>query len=423
MDEIFEVAVLGAGLAGLVAARELSAAGYRVALLEARERVGGRTLSRSLPGCAMGVDLGAEWVAPRFHLAMVTELERYGLPMVSPDPVPEHDPAAAVDPAWTALLAQIDQDAGRINPYKPDWYRDVTAFEMPLQQYLQQLGVPMHLQHGLLPHAFALHGAHHGHYSATNLLHDVAAFGGCEQAFHADERRIAGGSQALAQRIAADIGCELRLAWPVTTVSQSGDEVVISGPRGAVRASCAVVAMPVNVLAELDLHLPLPTSARTAIAEGHPGRAAKGWRVAQAVPPIGSCGWPDAIEVYSRQSEATDATAVATFNIAQPDHDKGLERAWSAVAQRHPEIVFTGEALSHDWVADPYARGTWLSAAPGQAAGWHELADAPPPVVFAGGDLSRRWYGWMEGAITSGADAAHRVATYLNSGTVLSASG
>ncbi|MGD2007364.1 MAG: FAD-dependent oxidoreductase, partial [Cellvibrionales bacterium] len=279
MDEIFQVAVLGAGLAGLVAARELSAAGFRVVLLEARDRVGGRTFSRSLPNCDMMVDLGAEWVAPRFHTAMVTELKRYGLPLVSPDPVDEQNPAAAVDPAWTALLAEIDQDAQRIDPSKPDWYRDVTAFEMPLQQYLQQLGVPTHLQHELLPHAFALHGAHHGQYSATNLLHDVAAFGGCEQAFHADERRIAGGSQALAQRIAADIGCELRLGWPVTTVGQSGDEVVISGPRGAVRASCAVLAVPVNVLADLALHLTLPTMAQSAIAEGHPGRAAKGWKV------------------------------------------------------------------------------------------------------------------------------------------------
>ncbi len=423
MDEIFQVAVLGAGLAGLVAARELSAAGFSVVLLEARDRVGGRTFSRSLPGCDMMVDLGAEWVAPRFHTAMVTELERYGLPLVSPDPVNEQNPAAAVDPAWTALLAQIDQDAERINPAKADWYRDVTAFETPLQQYLQQLDVPTHLQQELLPHAFALHGAHHGQYSATNLLHDVAAFGGCEQAFHADERRIAGGSQALAQRIAADIDCELRLGWPVTTVSQSGDEVLILGPRGAVRASCALLAVPVNVLADLELHLPLPPPARAAIGEGHPGRAAKGWRVAQAVAPLASCGWPDAVEVYTRQTEATDVTAVATFNIAQPDHDQGLERAWSAVAQRHPDIVFAGEALSHDWVADPYARGTWLSAAPGQAAGWHGLADVAPPVVFAGGDLSRRWYGWMEGAITSGADAAHRVATYLGSGMVLSASG
>jgi monoamine oxidase len=76
-----EVAVIGAGLAGLVAARELVAAGKQVALLEARDRVGGRTWTVPFSNGGLSVDLGAEWVIPIAHSAMVEELKRYKLPL------------------------------------------------------------------------------------------------------------------------------------------------------------------------------------------------------------------------------------------------------------------------------------------------------------------------------------------------------
>src|SRR5688500_18473981 len=58
-----DVAVIGAGLAGLVAARDLAAAGLEVTVLEARDRVGGRVLSVEL-GDGAGVELGAQWIGP-----------------------------------------------------------------------------------------------------------------------------------------------------------------------------------------------------------------------------------------------------------------------------------------------------------------------------------------------------------------------
>ena len=74
--------------------------------------------------------------------------------------------------------------------------------------------------------------------------------------------------------------------------------------------------------------------------------------------------------------------------------------------------------MSHDWLVDPFAKGFWLSCAPGQARGLHQLADTPPPCVFAGGDLSRGWYGLMEGAVTSGHDVAARALAYHHHGAV-----
>ena len=65
-----DVAVLGAGLAGLCAARDLIGAGLNVAVLEARDRAGGRTLTVPFEAAGLVVDLGAEWVAPAHHVAL-----------------------------------------------------------------------------------------------------------------------------------------------------------------------------------------------------------------------------------------------------------------------------------------------------------------------------------------------------------------
>src|SRR5882757_7854224 len=59
-----DVVVVGAGLSGLIAAREVARAGHSVAVLEARDRVGGRMLNRPVAGGAEVVDLGAEFVGP-----------------------------------------------------------------------------------------------------------------------------------------------------------------------------------------------------------------------------------------------------------------------------------------------------------------------------------------------------------------------
>jgi monoamine oxidase len=132
-------------------------------------------------------------------------------------------------------------------------------------------------------------------------------------------------------------------------------------------------------------------------------------------------GWPDAIEAYSVPGDA--AGAVATFSIATPDTQSAIRRAWGAVRDRHPQVTFQGSFLHHDWQTYPYSKGTWACPRPAQQQGWHELSDAAPPFVFAGGDLSRRWFGWMDGAVTSGKDAASRTAAYLAGAVVPAALG
>ena len=408
MEQI-DTVVVGAGLAGLCAARDLMDAGRQVVLLEARDRVGGRTYSTHFEAAGLTVDLGAEWVDPEQHQAMMQELARYGIDLESSvSEAPPQSMAPEAEAArWHGLVRICDRIAASLNPDQPHWYEGLNQFDVPVTSFLKLHGLDIDDVMGFLAHGFALQGAHPNDYSMLNLLHEFAAFGGVEAAFNGAESRIAGGAQSLSIAIANTFGPALRLNYPVTRIAKIEEGVFVEGPAGQVLAKQVVVALPLNVLSHLNLNVPLPAEATRVISEGHVGRAAKGWAATTLSELVESVGWPHAIEVYSRRGARSNA--ICTFAVAQPNHDEALAESWRTLATRHPNVTLHEHQLSHDWVTDPFSRGSWLSSAPGQVRGLHELADMPPPVLFVGGDLSRGWYGWMEGAVTSGKDAAARL--------------
>ena len=81
-----DVVVVGAGLAGLRAARDLAEAGQRVVVLEARDRVGGRGWTSTFPGTDLAIELGGSWFTDE-QREVAAEVERYGLPVRTFDPV------------------------------------------------------------------------------------------------------------------------------------------------------------------------------------------------------------------------------------------------------------------------------------------------------------------------------------------------
>ena len=408
MEQV-DTVVIGAGLAGLCAARDLLDAGRQVVLLEARDRVGGRTYSASFEAAGLTVDLGAEWVDPHHHQAMMQELARYAINLedkVSEAPSQGLEPEIR-SPSWRSIVRICDSIAERLNPHQPNWYEGLNEFDQPVTAFLKSHDIDLNDSATLFAHGFALQGAHPGDYSMLNLLHEFASFGGVEAAFNAAESRVAGGAQSLSIAIAKTLDPALRLNWPVTRIAKTEQGVVVEGAAGQLFASQVIVALPLNVLRHLSLNMLLPTEAAHVISEGHVGRASKGWVAATLSEPLESVGWPHAVEAYSRRGSRSEA--ICTFAVAQPDHDEALAESWRALVTRHPDTVLYEQQLSHDWVADPFSKGSWLSSAPGQMRGLHELSDMPPPVLFAGGDLSRGWYGWMEGAVTSGRDVAARL--------------
>ncbi len=80
-DTSFDTIVIGGGIAGLTAARDLRQAGLSVLVLEARERLGGRTWYRPFAGTDQNVEMGGTWLVERYQPHIAAEIERYGLPV------------------------------------------------------------------------------------------------------------------------------------------------------------------------------------------------------------------------------------------------------------------------------------------------------------------------------------------------------
>lgn len=246
-----DVCVIGAGFAGLTAARRLAGAGKSVLVLEARDRVGGRTWTEDRAGCP--VDRGGAWLAPghdaAFRLAAevgVTTYKTYVAGhhlLVGGDKmrrykglIPRISPLAVAQIALTQL--RLDRMAKRV-PVEAPWSAPRAAEwdTMSMAEWLDRHRIRSKVGDDLFQMAarglFAAEDPHD--VSFLHLLFLIRAHHTIEALFSieggAQENLVHGGMGAFAERVAADLGGVVRLQSPVRSVVQSGDRVVVDTAR------------------------------------------------------------------------------------------------------------------------------------------------------------------------------------------------
>jgi monoamine oxidase len=414
-----DVLVVGGGFAGLVAARDLAAEGRSVIVLEARPRLGGRTWYRAFAGAGAGagadveVELGGAWFSLARQRPLAEEVERYGVSVV---PVPERRRrrwftggtrrrGRPVPKGEASVLRQTLAEIaarGRAAGHEDD---------VAVSDWMGALGAPRATREFVLAWASFMSGADPSEVSMLEVLALVAEGDGSPASL-ADEigERFEHGSVSLFEAIAADSRAEIRLGAPVLRIEQDEEVVTATVADGsALSAAAAVVAVPLNALGAIELDPPLDDALAALVAEGHPGRSRKLWLLAEGVPEGLACvGYGTPFNWLSWEGRVGDASLLVGFakeDVTDPE---------AAVAAYAPGAkVLAVDA--HDWVADPWSRGTWLTSRPGWTTSGASGGFLRPRgrVVFAGSDVAALHNGWIAGAVASGRRGAHEVQTCL----------
>lgn len=440
-----DVCVVGAGYAGLTAARRLQRAGLSVIVFEARDRIGGRIWTQRLGGAS--VDRGGAWIAPQHDaiLALAAEVgvrtyktwvdgahllvgegktRRYrGL-------IPKISPLAVL----TIALAQWRTDRlARQVPLDAPW-EAARAGEWDARSvgwWVEHVGVRKGIAHDLFEVAVrGLFAADLDDVSFLNLLQLVHAHGRINTLFSitggSQENMVEGGFGAIAERLADQLGDRVRLSAPVRSISQSDDGVTVAGDTATVRARHAIATAPPTLVAGMIFDPPLPADRLALYRQAVAGHETKTilvydepfWRA----------------RGFSGQSAEPGSASEVTIDASPADGSRGVLASFT----------FGPVARHFDGMSEPERRGAVLTAlgarfgaraaAPSEyieTAWWTEewsrgcsMAHLPPGLLTRYGRLLREplgrihWagtatatisYGAVDGAVRSGERAAAEV--------------
>ena len=406
-----QVIVIGAGLAGLRAARDLADAGCSVTLLEARDRVGGRGRTVQINGRT--AELGGSWFTPH-HEEVRAELARYGQPVRDYAPVSyarwrtDGVLRSGLPVPWNELnelervLTKINTDsfasaqagAGVAVGSAADYF---DALDMPAATGDLILGI-WQLMAGAPPEVAEI----------SEMLLSVAGHGGISGLITCLAHGPELGWSALAEAMAADPRIDVRLSVAATSVQESDGIVTVTTDAGEFSGDAAVVAVPLNCLPHITFAPALPPAVQR-LAGANVGCAVKLVVLASNVEPHGLVVGHDPnfpLRFWYVDDRVDDLTRLIAFGWKDefdPEDRAQVERALNAY---FPEAMLI-DYRWHDWNADDYSRGTWLTLPAGRASEFDPAAMAlQGRVVLAGSDVAEHEAGWFEGALLSGAQAA-----------------
>ncbi|HSP39634.1 MAG TPA: flavin monoamine oxidase family protein [Frankiaceae bacterium] len=455
-DKTADVAIVGAGLAGLTAARELVRRGKSAVVLEARDRVGGRILNHDLGNGAI-TEVGAQYIGPTqdriLALAKAVGVDTFltyneGANVLLLNGKRTTYPATGIptDPSISASLVKTLSDLGAMAktvPVDKPWTAPRAAEwdAQTLQTFLlasdQNPGARAIIDAAVK----SIWGAEAGDLSLLYALFYTAAAGNettpgsflrlVTTAGGTQESRFVGGSQRVALEVAKALGDRVVLSAPVRRIEQTDSGVVVTSDAGRVRAGRVIVAVPPSLTAGISWSPILPPK-RAQLAQRTPqGTLVK----AEAI--YDRPFWRDA--KLSGQAVADRGLARSTFDNSPPNVSApgggpavlfgfvaGREaRAWSDMPadQRRdrvlgefvtyfgPDAAKPRDFVEKDWSTEEWTRGCPVAFLPpgvmleyGQA-----LREPVGRVHWAGTETSTYWFGYMDGAVRSGERAAAEV--------------
>ena len=443
----YDVVVIGAGFAGLTAARELVRAGFDTVVLEGRDRVGGRSSTTTLAG--VPVDLGGTFVGPTQDavLALAAEL---GCPTTPTF----HDGANLIRwrgkvRSYHGTIPRLSMvgllDIGRIRWQFERIAREVAIAEPWLARRAQQLdartlgewlrtvGATATSRDLMAIMARVTWGAEPDEVSMLHAVRYVKAAGGLDRMLDvvngAQQDHFPGGTQQIADKMAAELGDRVQLGAAVPRIEWSDDAVAVTSARGVVEARRAIVAIPPAHRSAIDIAPPLPIEYQQLSQRWPQGALSKAYAAYRG--PFWRANG------HSGEALSDQGPVFITFDVSPGEGGPGIllgfvdARGFDALApeKRREEALagfaalFGAEAndpidyLDHCWGAETFAPGGPTAAVPpGSWTQFGPLLRRPVgPLHWAGTETADEWTGFLDGAVRSGQRAATEVAAALRS--------
>ncbi len=447
-----DVIVIGAGAAGLEAAKRLVDLGRSVVVLEAKDRVGGRLKADKVAGRI--VDRGGQWVGAR-HSVLLGEAERLGLAtyrqyatgktvmqllgkVVSfTGETPRMPILALVELAllqrrWDREMKTIPGDAPWTAPRAAEW--DAMTLETWITRHLRTAAARQFAR--LVPRgAWAVDASQVSYLWFLDALRGgeglgqmMAVEGGVLDA------KFVGGMHQIAARLAAELGERVILSAPVRRIVQDDDGVRVETDKGAFAASRLIFAAPPGSAGRIEFDPPLP-----AARDGLQQRMAMGaiikvivayetpfWREAGFTGQVATDD--DVLGIVMDDALGNDAQGEAPAHlIGFIEGERALAMSAAGKAARREAVIaslvrFFGPKAAepiayedNDWTQEPWTLGYVGTMGPGVMTRYGKTLREPcGRIHWAGAETAVEWPGYIEGALRSGLRAADEVAALHN---------
>jgi monoamine oxidase len=449
MAEAADVLVVGAGLAGLVAARDLTAAGRSVLVLEARDRVGGRVVSQDI-GDGNIVEMGGQWAGPtqdRLY-ALAAELGVATFPTYDTGRKVLHfngkrgTYTGAIPRINPLVLADVGRAQARLEalarkvPADAPWTaaRAEQLDGQTFQSWVRRNIVSKSARMLMALAVEAVFAAEPGDLSLLHVLFYAHSGGSFQRLIDttggAQQDRFIGGSALLAERLAARLGDVVRLEAPAGRIEVRGDAVTVRTPAGEFESRRVIVTVPPLLAGRIDYSPALPYR-REQLTQRVPMGSVIKCQVIYAEP-----FWRQ--EGLSGQATGDGAGARVVFDNSPPDGSPGILLAFlegdearrlgrepasvrrqavvdSLVRYFGPLAAKPEGYLERDWQQEKWSGGcygtlfgpnVWTRYGPA-------LREPVDLIHWAGTETSSVWTGYMDGAIRSGERAAAEVLAVL----------
>ncbi|MFG3410110.1 flavin monoamine oxidase family protein [Streptomyces sp. NPDC048142] len=428
----YDVIVIGAGFAGITAARELSEQGKRVLILEAQNRIGGRTWTKMFGGHL--IEMGGTWVDPATMPYIGAEITRYGIQLQEEGPIErlllptpggpaEFDVAAGFARA-SSLREELFEGSAQYfeRPAEPLHRLDLlqSVDQKSLRDRLNELSLSPEDELIANGSPALLAGGSSAQGALTMLAQHWQLAGGNNTGWGNTVRwSMRGGTTGLLNAMLADSpNATLRLNSPVAAVVGAGRRQYVVLRSGATcSASAVIVAVPANAWRTIRFHPALPAAHTAATTQGICVKNAKklwiharngqGRFYAQAAEGGPSIPWLQA-------GPATDQGQLYVGFSVDPNLDLSNHAQVSAAVQELGVDLDIMSVTSHDYGMDPFARGGWAYRKPGQLTNLYpEVLEASGQVAFASGDVANGWSGYIDGAVESALRAVGQVQPHI----------